>query len=925
MSRFGIVILAILVLPVAGNADIPASERQALIEFYNSTNGPSWTTRAGWLGPPGTECSWYGITCDSGQTTVQTLSMDLGQNVSGTLPPSLGNLTNLRGLVVNYCNLSGSIPRELGRLTRLTALMFYNNRLTGSIPSELGNLTNLVTFNVAVNGLSGQIPSSLGNLRGLGEFQIQENQLSGPIPPSLVNLTGVGFRFDIRYNALYSTSGALTTFLNAHQSPGDWSSTQTVAPTGLNTSAPTPNSITVNWTPILFTSFGGFYQVSYSTSAAGPYTAYSTTTSSKSASSLTVTGLSPSTTYYFVVQTTTPPHSTGEGLSSQRNTVKSEFSAETSGTTAVAPPTPPTPPTVTSFSANPPTLTQSGQRATLTWTTSGATSVAISGVAGDQPPNGSVTVSPVATTTYVLTATGPGGTATARATVTVAIKAIRSFAATPPQIRAGEQSLLSWSTAQTTGVVIDNRIGPQAATGSVLVSPLITTTYRMTANGPSGPESAQTTIVVLDSPAPTIASFSATPREVTEGQRATLSWSTVNGVSADIDNGVGSVALSGLTDVRPKRTTVYSLWVNGPGGATTKTATVIVGQRKPPDIGTLAGGGRTPGAEDGAGRSAQFRNPWSIAVDPAGNTFVADSGNNTVRKITPAGVVTTIAGLAGIAGSIDGKGTDARFDFAFFGGGIATDRAGNLYVSDTANNTIRKITPDNTVTTIAGSVGGAPGTDDGQGSGARFNGPSHLAVDVNGVIYVADTSNHTIRKITPAGVVTTLAGAAGLRGLADGLGNAARFNIPHGVAVDSAGNIYVGDTGNEAIRKITPDGNVTTLAGGFTERAGSSASPVAKFNFGCCGGGVAVDADGVVYVADRGSQTVRTVSFEGDVSTLAGSGEKGGDDGPASQATFNNPIAVAIDRSGNLFIADTDNHSIRTSQTQPGRRRVVRR
>ncbi len=190
----------------------------------------------------------------------------------------------------------------------------------------------------------------------------------------------------------------------------------------------------------------------------------------------------------------------------------------------------------------------------------------------------------------------------------------------------------------------------------------------------------------------------------------------------------------------------------------------------------------------GVGAHARFRNPWSVAVDGMGNVFVADMSNNTIRKITPAGMVTTIAGQAGMGGSAVGFGNNARFNCPF---GVAVDNEGNVYVSDSGNNVIRKIMPAGVVVPFAG-LGYAGGTD-GNVNDARFSNPQGLAVDGAGNVYVADTGNNTVRKITPMGVVTTLPGLAG---------DTARFNSPGGVAVDGAGIVYVADTNNHCVRKI---------------------------------------------------------------------------------------------------------------------------
>ena len=191
------------------------------------------------------------------------------------------------------------------------------------------------------------------------------------------------------------------------------------------------------------------------------------------------------------------------------------------------------------------------------------------------------------------------------------------------------------------------------------------------------------------------------------------------------------------------------------------------------------------GSADGTGSAARFNGPSSVATDMLGNVYVADPGNDTIRKVTPAGVVTTLAGSAGNRGSADGTGSAATFDSPL---GVAVDGVGNIYVADAGNDTIRKITPAGVVTTLAGSAGSI-GSADGAGSSARFSDPSGVAVDATGNVYVADTTNDTIRKITPAGVVITLAGSAGNAGSANGLGGSARFYVPRGVAVDLAGNV----------------------------------------------------------------------------------------------------------------------------------------
>jgi hypothetical protein len=255
---------------------------------------------------------------------------------------------------------------------------------------------------------------------------------------------------------------------------------------------------------------------------------------------------------------------------------------------------------------------------------------------------------------------------------------------------------------------------------------------------------------------------------------------------------------------------------------------------------TVAGLAGNRGSANGTNSNARFNEPGGVAFDSAGNLYVADWASSTIRKMTPAGtnwVVTTAAGLAGSFGSVNGTNSDARFNIA---GGVALDSADNVYVVDVENNLIRKMTLTGTnwvVTTVAG-LGGNSGGTDGPGNVALFKGPSGVAVDGAGNTYVADQINHTIRKVTPTGEVTTLAGLAGYAGSTDGMNSAARFNDPSGVAVDNSGNIYVAETLNHIIRKVTPAGSnwsVTTLAGfpnptgngGSADGTGSSA----RFSF----------------------------------------------------------------------------------------------
>lgn len=314
-----------------------------------------------------------------------------------------------------------------------------------------------------------------------------------------------------------------------------------------------------------------------------------------------------------------------------------------------------------------------------------------------------------------------------------------------------------------------------------------------------------------------------------------------------------------------------------------------------------------PGSADGPALTAQFYSPSAVAADSTGNLYVADTWNHTLRKIAVSGEVTTLAGLAGQSGSVDGTGSAARFNQP---NGVTVDSAGNVYVADSGNGTVRKITSAGTVTTLAGAAGDFRSAD-GTGGAARFVSPKGLTLDRSGRVLVGDGSSltnpldqaGTIRRLTTDGVVTTLAGLAGAIGSTDGKGEAARFRNPADVAIDAAGNVFVSDDLNHTIRKITPDGTTTTFAGIAGSAGHADGAPgVATFNGPT---GLAFDGNGQLFVADCDNQTIRKISPNGTVSTLAGQpGVAGATDGEGSAARFHDPLAVAVDAAGNVYVGD---------------------
>ena len=332
---------------------------------------------------------------------------------------------------------------------------------------------------------------------------------------------------------------------------------------------------------------------------------------------------------------------------------------------------------------------------------------------------------------------------------------------------------------------------------------------------------------------------------------------------------------------------------------------------------TLAGRVGYSGTVDGVGSAARFGGLGGVVVDAAGTTvYVADSANNTIRRIDVATqTVTTFAGFAGQVGSADGVGSAARFDFPV---GVAMDSAGTtIYVTDRHNDTIRRIdVATRTVTTLAG-LAGNPGNVDGVGSAARFSEPGGVAVDAAGtMVYVADSSNHTIRRINAATrSVTTVAGLAGQAGSADGVGSAARFYYPEDVAVDTAGTaLYIADLSNHTIRRIDVATQAVTTLAGLAGQVGSAdgIGSAARFFFPA---GVAVDAAGTtVHVADSSNYRIRSIDVATRaVTTLAGSSSQpGATDGVGSAARFSDPNGIAVDAAGTTaYVADFSNHTIR--------------
>ncbi len=319
-------------------------------------------------------------------------------------------------------------------------------------------------------------------------------------------------------------------------------------------------------------------------------------------------------------------------------------------------------------------------------------------------------------------------------------------------------------------------------------------------------------------------------------------------------------------------------------------------------VSTFAGSG-IAGFNNGAAAVAQFNIPYSIAVDASENVYITESNSFAIRKITPAGIVSTFAGNVSTSGFLDGIGSVALFSGPK---GLGVDGAGNVYVADSNNNRIRKISSSGSVTTFAGD--GTANYLDAQGTLARFNNPVGIAVSNSGTIYISDASNNRIRAISNTGLVSTVAGN-GSPGLVNGQGIAAQFNTPRAIALDASDNIYIVDYNNNRIRKITNTGSVSTLSGTGAFGAVNGFGTLATFKYP---EGIALDSSGNSFVADVSNNCIRKITSTGDTSTFVGTTVRGLENGQSgTMAMFNSPVAVAVTSTGITYVLDDFNSCIR--------------
>ncbi len=559
----------------------------------------------------------------------------------------------------------------------------------------------------------------------------------------------------------------------------------------------------------------------------------------------------------------------------------------------------------TAIAANTPTVS-GGAVATYSVSPALPAGLALNAATGSLTGTPSAVAAPA---TYTVSAANAGGSATASLSLRVNDLAPAFDYASTDLVLGKDAPLTPLTPTSTGGVVVSWSIAPalpaglslNPASGALSGTPTAAAApqaYTVTATNSGGSLGKELNLTVIGAP-PVIASFGG-PALVDMGNPATLAWAISGDPAAAISiNGAGlPLSQSGSAMVTPIRRAQYTLAASNLKGTT--QATAMVAAR---GLDLLAGNVDGPGSMDGTGGAARFSQPQGLAADALGNLYVSDSANQTLRKLTPAGVVTTFAGSVGQMASWDGTPGGFRNP-----AGLAVDASGNVYVADRGNSSIRKVTPAGAVSTLAG-MSGVSGSTDGTGAAARFAGPKGLTLTPAGDLIVVDTNNHLLRKVTAAGVVTTLAGSAGLSGSADGTGAAARFYYPSGVVAHPDGNLYVTDSFNQTLRKVTPAGVVTTLAGsaGLGGSADGSGAAARFFN----PKGVTVDGAGDLWITDA-STTLRKVTTSGVVTTVAGANSLyGWVDGPAASARFNTPHGLAFLPSGQLALADEYNHAVR--------------
>ena len=323
-------------------------------------------------------------------------------------------------------------------------------------------------------------------------------------------------------------------------------------------------------------------------------------------------------------------------------------------------------------------------------------------------------------------------------------------------------------------------------------------------------------------------------------------------------------------------------------------------------ITTVAGGGTNAG-DGGYASGATLNFPEDVTVDQAGNLYIADTVDGRIRKVDTNGIITTVAGIVmGVAPENNGVATNASLNNP---AGVTVDALGNLYIADAGNEIVREITPAGMIISVAGDGTNGYAGDGGLATNASLNYPAGVTVDTAGNIFIADAGNNVIRKISPGGIITTVAGnGTNIYAGDNGPATNASLYFPQGVMMDPAGNLFIADSGNDVVRQVNTNGTITTVAGGGVLTGNGVAATKARLNYPA---GVAMDAMGNLFIADYGNNVIRKVNTNGVITTVAGGGILSGNGIAATDASLNGPEGIAVDAYGNLFVATPGSNVVR--------------
>jgi uncharacterized protein (TIGR03437 family) len=443
------------------------------------------------------------------------------------------------------------------------------------------------------------------------------------------------------------------------------------------------------------------------------------------------------------------------------------------------------------------------------------------------------------------------------------------------------------------------------ASGSPVQVSASTLSFSYTVGAPAPPS--QT--VVITSPGASL-TFTAAPSTTSGGN-----WLSVTPTSGNVNNTL-TISVNPASLAPGAYNGTITITPSGAGNApqTISVRLTVTGATSSAIITTVAGNGLIPFSGGGGAATSTPMAASGVAVDRNGNLYIADVVSNRVLKVSSAGTVTLLAGNGAITFAGDG-GPAANASF-FDPMSVAVDASGNVYIADSINNRVRKVNPSGTISAVAGNGSSSFSGDGGPATSDGLSTPIAVAVDGSGNLYIADEGNNRVRKVNPSGTITTIAGStfpgfSGDGGPAVGAG----ISLPGGLAVDAAGNVYFSDINNYRIRKVSASGTITTVAGNGTKGFSGDGGPAtsAALNLSTAHDGLAVDSAGNLYVPDAANNRVRKVDSAGTITTIAGNGIAGfsGDGSPATAAGLNSPNDVAVDASGNLFIADTSNNRVR--------------